>query len=352
LTTIQDALAAAQPGDTITIPNGTYDVGDLTLPGNVTLSAPNGATIVGNLHMSGPNTTVEGFTFQGGTVDMGSTEGGTVQNCVFNGGQLGVTYDGADHAHILNNSFNDVAGNGIQGWGLNNSTISGNHFANVTQGMSLDFNNDPTHGLNDTVDHNTFVNTARMPIEVGPGGAYTSNLVIEDNWSDNSHLANPASDGGVAYSIISTNGNGTEIDGNYAIGDGGPGIGIEMDGSGEIHHNYMDSFDYGIIAYGSGFNVHDNVLPNTSIDPVLNYANRDGTMQNNTTQPDSAMLAELQALNTSGSTTDPVHTADASGSSTADPAPTATDGTSDPVHTADASGNSTAAAPHTEDVRR
>ena len=89
MTTIQQAVAAATPGDTITIAPGVYDVGDLSLPGNVSLVAPQGATLLGNLHLSGLDTTVQGFTFEGGLVDIGSSQGATVRDNAFNGGNAG-----------------------------------------------------------------------------------------------------------------------------------------------------------------------------------------------------------------------------------------------------------------------
>src|SRR6266550_3279403 len=229
--TIQEAVQAAAPGDTITIPAGVYDVSNLVLPSNITLQADGNATIVGDLIVNGSNTTVKGFTFSGGGVDISQSNGATIANNVFNGGETSIKFDGANGAHIANN---------------------------------------------------TFTGTTRMPIEVGPTGAYTSNLVIRDNWSDNMNNSGPDPNGmssAVAYSIISTNGVNTLITGNYAKGPGGISVGIEMDGSGEISNNNVEGFAYGAIVYGSGFNVHDNHFLDTPIDTVLNYAGKDGTIQ-------------------------------------------------------------------------
>jgi chitinase len=229
--------------------------------------------------------TVEGFTFSGGSVDLGQSNGATIANNVFNGGDTSIKFDGASGAHITNNDFNNVAGAVVNGWGLDQSTISGNHFVDSRQPINLDFNNDPSHGRDITIDHNTFTGTTRMPIEVGPTGAYTSNLVVSNNWSDNMNNAGPDPNGmstAVAYSIISTNGVNTSITGNYAQGPGGNSIGIEMDGSGTITGNNIEGFDYGAIVYGSGFNVSGNHFLDTPIDTVLNYSGRDGVIQNNT----------------------------------------------------------------------
>ena len=77
--TIQDAVQAAAPGDIITIPAGVYDVSNLVLPSNITLQADGNVTIVGNLHVNGSNTVVQGFTFDGGTVDAGNSQGATIR---------------------------------------------------------------------------------------------------------------------------------------------------------------------------------------------------------------------------------------------------------------------------------
>ena len=290
--TIQEAVQAAAPGDIVKIPAGVYDVSDLVLPSDITLQADGDATLVGNLIVNGSNTVVQGFTFDGGFVDLWNSHGATVRDCVFNGGQASVNFSGADGALITSNDFNNVAGNVLDGWDLNQSTISGNHFTNCWQCINLDFNNDPTRGNDVVIDHNTFINTARMPIEVGPGEtARTSNLVISNNWSDNSHVTDQASDGAVAYSIISTYGDHTLIEGNYAKGPSGPGIGIELAGSGEISNNSIDTFEFGIIVYGSGFNVHDNATANTPIESVLNYSGGDGIIQNNIADAEGVDLA-------------------------------------------------------------
>jgi len=183
------------PGDTITIPAGVYDVGDLSLPANVTLVASQGATIIGNLHISGPNTTVQGFTFAGGMVDIGNSQGATVSNNVFNGGETSIKFDGANGAHIANNDFNNVQGSVVDGWGLDQSTISGNHFVDCRQPINLDFNNNPTHGRDITIARNYFTGTQRMDIEVGPVDAHTYNMVVRGNRSENMNTPAPTAPG-------------------------------------------------------------------------------------------------------------------------------------------------------------
>ena len=283
--TIQEAVAAAAPGDTVTIAAGVYDVSGLVLPSGITLQAAGNATIVGNLTIVGADTVVRGFTFAGGSIDIAQSQGTTIADCVFNGGPTSIVFDGARGATITNNAFNDVTGAVIGGWGLDQSTISGNRFVDCRQPIDLHFNNDPTHGRDITVDHNMFSGTTRMPIEVGPAGAYTANLVIRDNWSDSMNNSGPDPDGSstaVAYSIIATNGVNTLITGNYAKGPGGESIGIELDGPGEITGNAIEGFAFGTIVYGSGFNVHHNAFLDTPLDTVLNFSGADGIIENNT----------------------------------------------------------------------
>jgi hypothetical protein len=180
------------------------------------------------------------------------------------------------------NDFHGVTGVVITGSGLDRSTIFGNHFVDCGQCINLDFNNDTARGRDIVIERNIFTGTARMPVEVGPLGAYTENLVLRDNWA--ADFKNRGPDPGatastfVAYSVVPTRGVNTVIKGNYAIaGSRGRGaIGIELDGSGEIASNYIQDFSYGAVVYGAGFNVHENTFVNATQGPVLNYAKRSG----------------------------------------------------------------------------
>ena len=282
-TTIQNLIQSAAPGATISVPGGTYDVSGLTLPGNITLKAGGDVTLQGNMAVKS-NTVLSGFNFSGGTVDISNSSGVTIQNSVFKGGQHSVKFDAARDASIINNSFHNVGNTVLDGWGLDQSTISGNKFFDCYQPINLAFNNIQSQGRDITVSDNYFTGTQRMPIEVGPTGAYTSNLVVKGNWSEN--MNNVGQQNGwstdVAYSIVPTHGVNTQIKDNYAKGIGS-GVGIEMNGSGEISGNYVDNFWYGTIVYGKDFNIHDNALVNQSIQTVLNYAGHAGTVQNNQT---------------------------------------------------------------------
>jgi hypothetical protein len=349
--TIQEAIQAAGPGSTITIPSGTYDISGLVLPGHITLQASGSVTLVGDLSVSGPNTVINGFTFAGGKVDIGNSDGVIIKNNDFEGGSNSIHFDGAHGALIANNSFHNVTGNVIDGWGLDRSTISGNQFYNSWQPINLEFNNDPTHGRDITIEQNYFTGTQRMDIEVGPVEAYTSNMVVKGNWSENMNNAGPTADGqgtDVAYSLVPSNGVNTHVEGNYASGPG-TGIGIELNGSGEIIGNYIDNYWYGTIVYGSGYNVHDNAFVHASVDQVLNYSGGSGVVHGNVTDPAAFAMPQMPGHASSEATTvtDPLADPAASTGTQTDPAvvdPAAVPGTTDAASgTLDASTSQTAA---------
>jgi hypothetical protein len=266
---IQSLVQSAAPGSTVTVPAGTYNVSGLVVPGNITLKAGGSVTLNGSLTV-GSNTTLSGFTFAGGPVNIGGTRA--------------INLDNARSASIVNNEFHKVSGNVIAGWGLDQSSISGNKFYDSWQPINLNFNNNHSQGRDIKIENNYFTGTQRMPIEVGPSEAYTLNMVVKGNWSENMNNAGP--DRGwstdVAYSLVQGNGVNTVITGNYAKGIG-TGVGIELNGSGEIYGNYIDNFWYGTIVYGKGFNVHDNAYVGQYIERVLNYGNQSGTIANNKT---------------------------------------------------------------------
>jgi hypothetical protein len=287
--TIEEAMERARPGDAVTIPPGNYQISHLVVTPNTILYAPQGATIIGDMIVRGPKTVIRGFTFAAGMVDISNSQSVTIGDCAFNGGTTAIKLDGASDALIINNDFHAVTGGVITGSGLDRSTISGNHFFDCGQCIKLDFDNDTTRGRDIVIERNIFTGTTRMPLEVGPLGAYTENLVVRDNWAEDFKNRGPDPGGTastfVAYSIVPTRGVNTVIRGNYAIaGSRGRGaIGIELDGSGEIAGNYIQDFNYGAVVYGAGFNVHENAFVNARQGPVLNYAKRSGRIAGNRT---------------------------------------------------------------------
>jgi hypothetical protein len=280
--TIEDAIRQARPGATVIVQPGAYQISDLEVPPNITLYAPKGATIIGNVIARGPDTVIRGFTFAGGTIDISNSRSVSIGDCVFVGGMTAIRLNDASNALVINNDFRGVPGEVVTGWGLDRSTISGNHFFDCGQCINLEFNGDRTRGRDIVIERNFFTRTARMPVEVGPNGGYTKNLVVRDNWAEDfkNRGPDPGDTAGtfVAYSRVPSLGVNTVVTVNYAKegNHGRGGIGIELDGSGEISGNDIEDFDYGAIVYGAGFNVHDNVFLNTTEAAVLNYAKRPG----------------------------------------------------------------------------
>jgi hypothetical protein len=289
MVTIEEAMKWARPGDTVTIPPGSYRISRLVVTPNTILYAPQGATIIGDMVVRGPQTAIRGFTFAAATVDISNSQSVTIGDCAYDGGTTASKLDGASDALIINNDFHAVTGGVNTGSGLDRSTISGNHFLDCGQCIKLDFDNDTARGLDIVIERNIFMGTARMPVESGPLGAYTENLVLRDNWA--ADFKNRGPDPGatastfVAYSVVPTRGVNTVIKGNHAIaGNRGRGaIGIELDGSGEIAGNYIQDFNYGAVVYGAGFNVHENAFVNATQGSVLNYAKRFGRIAGNRT---------------------------------------------------------------------
>lgn len=274
-----------RPGSTILLQPGQYVIDRLALPASTTLHAPKGASIVGGVVVVGSGSLVRGVTFTASTVDLSGSLRATVAECTFNDTETAIKIDGATGALIVNNDFNRVRGAAVTGWGLDRSTISGNHFREFGQGLNLQFNNERQRGRDILVERNVFSGATRMPIEVGPLGAFTENLVVRQNWAD--QFRNRGPDPGqtmstfVAYSIVPTHGVNSTIVDNYANAGAPPrgGIGIELDGSGEISRNIIDDFNYGAIVYGSGFKVQLNAFLSTSFAQVLNYSKRSGVIE-------------------------------------------------------------------------
>jgi hypothetical protein len=300
---IQRAIDTVGFRNTIIFPPGTYKVSTLKLGAGIYLYAPKSATIVGNIIARGPTTTIQGITFAGGTVDISGSSGVTVGDCAFNGSTAAIKLDNANDVLIVNNDFNsNLSVGSIAGWALDHAMITGNHFANCLQCISLDFVNDPGRGRNIVIERNTFTGTRRMPLEVGPVGAYTRNLVVRNNWA--ADFVNRGPDARqeestfVAYSVVPTYGINSLIADNYAIaGAHGRGrIGIELNGSGTVIGNYITDFDFGAIVYGRGFSVHDNSFVNTRDASVLNYAKEEGVIRENSAKPPAAPVSRPERV--------------------------------------------------------
>src|SRR3546814_15633581 len=98
--------------------------------------------------------------------------------------------------------------------------ISGNHFFDCGQCINLAFTDNRSRGQGIVIERNIFRGTARMPVEVGPIGAYTENLIARDHWAPDFRNRGPDPDANistfVADSLVPPNGVHTVITGNHA----------------------------------------------------------------------------------------------------------------------------------------
>ena len=177
LNAIEQAMGRPANGGVVVLDPGTYRVSKLIVKPNIILYALKGATIIGDLMVRGPNAVIRGLSFVGGSIDMSNSQAVTVGDCRFTGGETAINLNDSVNALIINNDFESVAGGSIMGWGVDRTTISGNHFRDCGQCITLDFKNDPSHGR--SIERNIFFGTRRMPVEVGPIGfnVHSNNFV-------------------------------------------------------------------------------------------------------------------------------------------------------------------------------
>ncbi len=259
---IRAAIRASSDGDTIVFSGGVFDIGseialypNRTYTGGAILRKDNG--YVFTVHQRGENITIDGLIFDGAGITNGSVRADnvTIRNSIFrniNGGgeeKNGIFWGaGARNSQILNNRFINIQGhNGVYGFGTwDNTTISGNYFENVMEGIHLAYK-----GENLLVANNTGRLVKRMAIELQ--GYDAVNTIVENNhfveWHDQRYH------GSFAYSIMNW-GTGTIVRNNYASsGEAGKFdprrneamVGIEFSGNnGLVEGNVIDGFKEGL----------------------------------------------------------------------------------------------------------
>ena len=274
--TIQEAVQAAAPGDIIKIPAGVYDVGDLVLPSNITLQADGNATIVGNLTINGSNTTVQGFTFDGGTVDVANSHGATIRDCVFNDcvphsdNGSAIALNDASGVVIENNEFNRCQGVTLGNYNYDRVTIDHNTFTDCSQVLSLN-SFSPASGNDIKFTNNYVSGEGRGGIETGGDGQYLTNLLVDGNTFCN--LKGPAEIGPISV-VARGDVSGTMITNNYC--ERGPlydnntpdkfSQAIEIYGPATVSGNTIVDFSSAFGVYGSGTNIAGNKVFDTPRD--------------------------------------------------------------------------------------
>jgi parallel beta-helix repeat protein len=161
--TIQDAVNAASTGDIITVGAGTYTGQSVVIstpgitidgaeanvsPQNRTHDSsdesviPGASTYAASFDVEASNVTINGFDFGPSSdgisagpigVDLGSSNGATVENSIFEHNQRGISLDGATNATIENNTISDNNADpqnnaGVWGDGVDGINISDNDF--------------------------------------------------------------------------------------------------------------------------------------------------------------------------------------------------------------------------------
>jgi hypothetical protein len=193
---------------------------------------------------------------------------------------------------IINNTMNRCAGNILGMYNWDNIRVDGNYLTNCFQFVSLDNNETPdtSRGRNLVFRRNAVTGLKRAGIEIGSGGRQSfTGLIVDSNWFDAFDF-NPGDDGScLAISLVGQASRNTTVTNNFVrmgpINAGKSGVAIEFTGTGECTGNLIWDFEYPVIMYGAGWNVHENAVYNSGANPYsgfLNYSNTPGRLSNNT----------------------------------------------------------------------
>jgi hypothetical protein len=303
--TIQSKLNSLQVGGTLVFQgNTTFDLRGTTITGKsgVTILADGVVNIVngpgagtsGAFDFSNMSDWTirgrapgQGFVFDGSLVNAVRARDWAVGNCTFNN-QSSNGYDGSairmnngSFGTVINNDFNNVQGNVLGMYSIDNITFDGNHFTDCRQPISIQepSNADRSLGRNILITRNVFLGTERAAIEVGPssaGAEYFSNLTVSDNFFDDFNNSGGAGTL-LPISLVGHAAENTTVTGNFIrrgpTDAGEIAVAIEMAGSGDISNNTIVNFAFAILAYESGWNAHDNSVYNDGSSPFFGVGN-------------------------------------------------------------------------------
>lgn len=204
-------IAASNPGDTISFTAGTYNVSNLSLPGNrvyqgngVATIAASGSTPTFNINgVTGVEVT--GFTFTGQDIAINNAAVNVHGNTFKNISGNAILATGIHDSQINNNTFTNVSGSGVMAYPGNNNTFDYNSFTDVFEPIHLfDGNNSTSPGEHaDTIDvsYNTIIGASRNAIELQ---STLTNLTVTHNYVAQWNLnGNIQSDGNAAHMAIS-----------------------------------------------------------------------------------------------------------------------------------------------------
>ncbi len=257
------AVAAAKSGDVVVFPAGRYAVHALMLTAGVRYVGRPGAVITSSntnaFHCNDcSGVTIEGFTFDGGNLNLGSdgitSKSVTVVNDVFT--NVKSTEFGVGQALLVNhvdgltvrgNTFTDdgtvEAQNAIIGYDLNSATISGNVLRNVYQGIHMELDQSSGNGI--VVTDNWISGLSRMGVEIQ---GYSAGLTVTGNtvtgWT------NTAQGNRIGLSIVTRGTGRSRVTGNIVVG-----VGITQEPAVEFMGSASTIEDNVLYGFGSGVSV-------------------------------------------------------------------------------------------------
>ncbi len=261
-TTISEAVAAAQPFDTVLVKQGTYAEYNIGIVKPLTLLGENNPVIDGQdkgeiITVQSDDVTVDGFT----VVNVGTSyttdyaairvvksKRYTIKNCrlerLFFGIYLEKSSDGVVHNNYIQgdavNEYN--SGNGIQLWYCKNVEVTGNTVKNVRDGIYLEFSDhidirdnksidNLRYGLHfmfsndDSYTNNLFQNNGAGVAVMFSKNIEMKNNVFRKNW------------GTAAFGLLLKEINDSEISGNTFEENT---VGINIEGSNRIDYLHND----------------------------------------------------------------------------------------------------------------
>jgi len=190
---IQDAINAADLGDTIYVYNGTY-YEHVIVNKTVTLIGENRSTAIidGNgtgivIKVTADNVNVTGFTIRNGgdfpdsTVFIGNYINNTIRDSIIRNSGYGLTLIGSNGCSIINNVIMDCSWAGVQIKDSNDNNIHGNTIANNSIGVWVTSDS----SLLTKFYHNNFIDNLNQVSDFGSGTIWDDGYLSGGNyWSD------------------------------------------------------------------------------------------------------------------------------------------------------------------------